>query len=122
MTKNKQHRLGTEPTWQSLVIVCRACAKRSKGPKGFTAKSFAGEARRTSKDVRPRPRIILSTCLGLCPKKAQAVAVVGAGGGLRIAAMQSLDDAANVPDMLRHAAAPAGPAPDERGAGQIARP
>jgi len=69
------------PSWQTVVLVCRDCSKRSKGPKGFSSKEAVAEAQAAVRAERPRPRVLRSGCLGLCPKQSMALARVGAAGG-----------------------------------------
>ncbi|CAN5918218.1 hypothetical protein BH11PSE8_BH11PSE8_29220 [soil metagenome] len=78
------------PSWEAAVLVCNTCKKRSNGPRGFKAKAVVQEARRALRDMKPRPRIVLTSCLGLCPKGALAVAVAGGGGETQICAIASL--------------------------------
>lgn len=78
------------PSWDAALLVCNACRKRSSGPRGFKAKAVVQEARRALRDVKPRPRIVLTTCLGLCPKGALAVAFVGGASGTQICAIESM--------------------------------
>lgn len=77
------------PSWNAALLVCNACKKRSNGPRGLKAKAVVQEARRALRDLKPRPRIVLTTCLGLCPKAALAVAFVGGGSEARICAIES---------------------------------
>ena len=60
--------------FQGLVLICGKCEKRSSGPRKLTSK----EARKTIKSAlgaqKTRLRIVQSSCLGLCPKKAIAIA------------------------------------------------
>ncbi len=80
------------PSWQALVVVCKDCQKRGSGPKRLKAKDVVQSARMASKAERPRPRVIVSGCLGLCPKRAIAVARVDAASGARLVAAASADD------------------------------
>lgn len=76
------------PRWETVYLVCKACGKRGSGPKDSKPKAIAAALRRREKGQRPRPRVVFSSCLGLCPKSATAVARVGAVGA-RIAAIRS---------------------------------
>lgn len=65
----------------ALVMVCKACGKRSSGPaKGGKPKKIAEEFKHTGKAARLKTRVVLTSCLGLCPKNATAVVVAGADG------------------------------------------
>jgi hypothetical protein len=50
---------------------------------------LANEIKHQIKESAPRARVVLSSCLKLCPKKATSVAVIGAGAKPRIAAIKS---------------------------------
>jgi hypothetical protein len=65
------------PKWDALFVVCKDCRKRKNGPGDVRAKSLVGIIRMGTRDSRPRPRAIVSSCLGLCPKRATAVAFAG---------------------------------------------
>lgn len=69
--------MSKSPTWNTVVLVCKACGKRGSGPKKTRPKAIADELRRAAGRTRPRPRVLLTGCLGLCPKAATAVALVG---------------------------------------------
>ena len=84
------------PRWTRVYLVCKACGKRGGGPKDYKPKVIAAALRKRSKEERPRPRVVFTSCLGLCPKAATAVARVGADSPMRIAAIRSpaqLDEA-----------------------------
>ncbi|HYF60759.1 MAG TPA: hypothetical protein VEA81_17560 [Burkholderiaceae bacterium] len=68
------------PKWDAVVLVCRACRKRRDVPAALAGKAVARTLREALRDLRPRPRIVLSSCLGVCPKKALALAAIGAAG------------------------------------------
>lgn len=67
------------PAWDTVVLACRACRKRRRGPAGLTGRLAVREARAAVRHVRPRPRVASTGCLGLCPDGAVALAVAGAG-------------------------------------------
>lgn len=100
----------SSPSWQALVVVCKDCQKRGSGPKRLKAKEVVREARVALKAERPRPRVVLSGCLGLCPKRAIAVARVDAADGARIVGVA---EAAGVGVLMGAAASrlPIGPMP-----------
>ena len=98
--KHDEHSV-RQPSWPSLVAVCRACRKRSKGPKTLKAKAVAAEVHRALRQSRPRPRVVLTGCLGLCPKAAISVARVGGTGPARIVGIERLERVAEVvPSLL----------------------
>lgn len=71
----------------AVYLVCKACGKRGSGPKKLKPKEVAGLVRRASRSDAVRPRVVLTTCLGLCPKKATAVARVAKDSVTRIVAI-----------------------------------
>ena len=80
--------------WKTVVLVCKACEKRSSGPKKISAREVGKELARAchSADV-PRPRVLLTTCMGACPKKAFSVAAAAPTGGVTLIAFRRGDDA-----------------------------
>lgn len=77
--------------WDALFLVCTKCRKRKNGPDDLKPKSLIAAASRQMKKLQPRPRAVLTSCLGLCPNKAVAVAFVGGGlGEPRIVAVTSV--------------------------------
>ncbi len=92
--------------WKSVVLVCKACEKRSKGPKKLTARQVAKDLGRACRDAAlPRPRVLLTTCMGACPKKAITVVAAAPVGGIKMIAFERGDDAAAAVGLLF----PAGP-------------
>lgn len=81
--------------WKSVVLVCKACEKRSKGPKKITARRVAKDLGRACRNAAvPRPRVVLTTCMGACPKKAFTVAAAAPSGHITLIAFARRDDAA----------------------------
>lgn len=89
------------PKWDTVVLVCKACRKRSKGPKDLKPKAVATLVRQLAREVGQRPRIVLTDCLGLCPKAATAVATVGHDVKTQIVAVRSRDSVAAVLPSMR---------------------
>jgi hypothetical protein len=77
------------PGWESLFLVCKDCRRRKDGPKHLKARALAKEIKHQTKDSAPGARIVLTTCLKLCPKKATSVAFIGPLAKPRIAAVKS---------------------------------
>lgn len=94
------------PGWDAVVLVCRDCRKRGSGPKGFELKPTLHESRRAFKRSALRARVVAASCLGLCPKRAFAVAVVGGAAGSVIAAVQTLEQLGPTLSALAEAAGP----------------
>ena len=65
------------PKWNAVILVCKECGKRRGAPKDAKPKQLAGDLRALTKHDRSRARVVLSPCLGLCPKGAVAVTRVG---------------------------------------------
>jgi hypothetical protein len=91
MTKKTRHSAAQieTPSWSCLVLVCKDCRRRKDGPKHLKAKVLAAGIKSELKAGTLRPRVVLTTCLKLCPKKATSVAVVTALAVPRIAAIES---------------------------------
>ena len=82
------------PGWKSVVLVCKACEKRSRGPTRINAKDVARQLKQAARDARvPRPRVVMTTCMGACPKKAFTVVAASPGGGIEMVAFRRGDDA-----------------------------
>ncbi len=82
------------PGWKQIVMVCKACEKRSKGPKKFGAKKVARALLPALRQAgQPRTHIVPTGCLRLCPKQAVAVAACAPGGGLHVIAWRKGADA-----------------------------
>jgi len=65
----------------ALALVCKACGKRSSGPRDDARpKQVAKAIKQAAKDQRRKVRVVLTGCLGLCPKRATAVVVAGQAG------------------------------------------
>ncbi|QHJ01014.1 hypothetical protein GT347_25315 [Xylophilus rhododendri] len=85
----------------AMVLVCKACGKRSSGPKKFKPKHLAQEFKSEGREARMKTRVVLTSCMGLCPKNAAAVAAIGPDGHPAQFAIESLDQ---VPQALAAAA------------------
>lgn len=76
--------------WQAAVLVCKDCVDRGSGPKkSGSAKALMPALRHATKRGPVRTRVVATTCLGLCPKRATAVARLGGTGTARIVAVRS---------------------------------
>jgi len=81
----------------ALVLVCKACGKRDSGPRDLKPKKLAAEFKSAAKGVRLKTRVVMTSCLGLCPKRAIAVGVVsGDGHGPRQFALESAEQVPGV--------------------------
>ena len=82
------------PGFRSVVMVCRLCERRSKGPRKLRAKEVAKALSRACRRAGvPRPRMVLTSCLGACPKKAITVVAARPGATLEMLAFRRGDDA-----------------------------
>jgi predicted metal-binding protein len=72
------------PKWDAAMLICKECGKRKNGPRDLKAKALVKRARGHLKEARPRPRVMSTSCMGICPKHAIAVAWVGCGTAPRI--------------------------------------
>lgn len=87
--------------WKSVVLVCRACEKRSKGPKKIAARDVAKQLGRACRDAKvPRSRVVLTSCMGACPKKAFTVVAAAPSGRITMIAFRRGDDAGAAVDAL----------------------
>jgi predicted metal-binding protein len=78
-----------EPTkWNSLFLVCKQCRKRGNGP-DEKAKKLMGVIRGQTRDSASRPRVVLTNCLGVCPKEATAVAFASPDVSPRVFSVKS---------------------------------
>lgn len=81
------------PGWKQIAMVCKSCERRGKAPKKFGAKQVGKALSRALRNARqPRTRIVQTGCLGLCPKKAIAVAAAAPGAALHVIAWHKVDD------------------------------
>jgi ferredoxin len=82
--------------FDGLVLVCGECQKRSSGPSKLTAKDVRKELKNTLGKDRFRMRVAQSSCLGLCPKKAIAVAAAATDVPSLMASVRNEGDVALV--------------------------
>jgi hypothetical protein len=77
------------PDWDSLLLICKDCRRRKDGPKHLKTKALAKSLKTEMKANALQARIVLTSCLKLCPKKATSVAFVAGLANPRIAAIKS---------------------------------
>jgi len=85
-TRQKTVRVG-RPRFDAVLLVCKRCGKRSDGPKKLKPREVANLVRRATRRDVVRSRVVMTSCLGLCPKAAIAVARVASGMATRIVAI-----------------------------------
>ena len=104
--------------WKRVVLVCKACQKRRGAPQRLTAAKLARALRRAGRQTSAvRTRVVLTSCMGACPKKAITVAGATDGEAIRMVAFRRHDDAGAAvealfdaePEMDLPLAAPGGP-------------
>ena len=60
--------------------MCKACRKRGNAPNQLKAGALVRAIHEGLRPMTPRPRVVTTSCLGLCPKGATAVALVAGNG------------------------------------------
>lgn len=88
------------PRWDAAFLVCADCRERGNGPK-LKTKALAKLVRHEAMRSKTRTRILLTGCLGLCPKSATAVAHVAGDSGMRIVAIKSKKQIVEAVALLR---------------------
>jgi hypothetical protein len=68
-----------ETKLSGVVLVCGDCEERSDGPAKLKARQVRKELKRDLVHLPGRLRVVQSSCLGLCPKKAMALVAVASG-------------------------------------------
>jgi len=81
-----------KPKFGGLLLVCSDCQRRSSGPTKHSAKEWRSELKKAVGHQPTRWRIVESTCLGLCPRKATAIAAAVTGGPVRLAEVRRKGD------------------------------
>jgi len=91
----------------ALVLVCKACGKRSSGPaKSGKPKKIAAAFKDAGKAARLKTRVVLTSCMGLCPKNATAVVVTGNRHGTAQFAVEDLQQVESLLPAEAEASAP----------------
>ncbi len=103
MTKNHDRtapvpaaQLTAKPPFQAVVLVCRECEGRKNGPEHLDSRQVRKGLKHALRDQKPRARIVESSCLGTCPKKALMVAAMRSGQLIQGLEIQPSDDLAQV--------------------------
>lgn len=68
-----------ETKLSGVVLVCGDCEGRGDGPAKLRAKGVRKALKRDVAHLPGRMRVVQSSCLGLCPKKAMALMAMAAG-------------------------------------------
>ena len=89
-----------KPKFGGVVVLCKACQKRSSGPAKLKAKDLRKAMRREPAPNGLRLRVVESSCLGLCPKKAIAAVAMARGGQIKMGAIRDAEQAAHLVALL----------------------
>ena len=82
-----------KPGFDTAILLCRACGKRSDGPPKRETRETARRLRAAAREAgHRRPRVVLTSCLGACPKKAFTLAAAGTDGRQTMLAFRHDDD------------------------------
>jgi predicted metal-binding protein len=65
--------------WEATVLVCKDCRRRKNGPHDVKTKAIVHELKVGLSKAERRTRIVRTGCLGVCPKHAVTLALLGAG-------------------------------------------
>ncbi|HMN78986.1 MAG TPA: hypothetical protein PKA20_03550 [Burkholderiaceae bacterium] len=74
-----------------MIVVCRECESRKDGPTDLRAKTVRKSFKQAFRGEHGSLRVVQSSCLGYCPKRALMVLACRAG---QVMAAQVCDDAA----------------------------
>jgi len=88
------------PSWDAVILICKDCRKRKNGPQHLKSKALVKIARRDLRVLKPRPRVVAVSCLGVCPKRAIAVASLGNGSPPRVIRIENRADFADALPLL----------------------
>jgi len=87
------------PRWQTVVLVCGRCRRRNDGEVDLKTREVV---RAMSRGLGSRSvRVVKSGCLGLCPKRAIAIGLAGAGPARAAVVRNGADVDAAVHDLKR---------------------
>lgn len=87
--------------WEAAVLVCKECRRRKNGPRDLKTKVTIHELKAAGvTHVGPRTRIVQTKCLGVCPKNAMTIALLG-GGAPTMGLVGSRDDARRIASQLK---------------------
>ena len=87
--------------FDSAVLVCSDCEKRSSSPTRLSAKDVRKDLKHQLVGTLRRFRIVQVSCLGICPKKAIAVVAMPAGMALTAGALKSGSDVADFASLIQ---------------------
>lgn len=86
--------------FDSVVLVCGDCEKRSNGPARLSAKQVRKDLKHQLASAPHKFRVVQSTCIGLCPKKALVVVAIPAGRPLQVVELKSEPDVAHLASLI----------------------
>jgi predicted metal-binding protein len=105
--------------WSTTVLICKECRKRSSGPRDLKPKAVASALKQAARGTTVRSRVMLTGCLGVCPKKALAILFVPRHGGAQIARVASVEQALEAATAMTVAAPAAAPALVQSGSAAV---
>jgi hypothetical protein len=91
--KHDADTLLVKPKFGGVVMVCGDCERRGNGPSKLRAREVRKQFKHGMGNLPVRLRVVQCSCLGLCPKKALAVAAMAHGEPVRAAEVCSENDA-----------------------------
>ncbi|RZI63804.1 MAG: hypothetical protein EOP80_21825 [Variovorax sp.] len=80
--------------FRGAVLVCGDCQHRGSGPKKLRARDVRKLLKHDLGSARFKLRVVESSCLGLCPKKAMALVALAGKAPALAAEARSADDVA----------------------------
>ena len=86
--------------FDSVVLVCSDCEKRSSGPTRLSAKDVRKDLKHQLTGPLRRFRIVQTSCLGICPKRAIAVVALPASMALKAGALKTGSDVAGFASLI----------------------
>ena len=92
-----------KPSWRSAVLVCKDCKdckKRRNGPGKLKPKAVAAMMKHAARKSAQRPRVMMTSCPGICPEQAMALGLLGASGDTCVAIVKSISQVERVMPLL----------------------
>jgi hypothetical protein len=83
---------GVDLGWHRVVLICGDCEDRKDGPRHLTAKTTRRELKHALRDGPDKVRIVVTSCLGPCIRKAQTVVACATGTATAPAAFALCDE------------------------------
>ena len=84
--------VAAEPAWRTVLLACKDCRKRGNGPKKMPPKDVADAMKQASRKLNRHTRVLLTSCLGICPKGAMAIGCAGNSTGTLVVSVRDFAD------------------------------